>query len=456
MKRSTLPFVFALVAIACHDSVGPSPAPSPIAASITAVSNVKLTGVAGISAPELPSVVVKDESGKPLAGAKVFFTITSGGGTVTQPDGTTNSAGWAAMSSWILGKKVGINTVQATTGNLPGVTFTVDGVAGPPATLEKLAGDFQSAEPRSSVPISPLVAVKDANGNPVAGVKVTFTVVGGESSLGGASEVMSDNEGTAAVGTWTLGDTGVYSLNASVPGLSPVFFTAIVVQPCGFVSLLPAADAVSAELVESDCAGDADRFADYYTVKVDTAGAYSFSETSNSFGTALTLRSISGLPIAENNDSSGSARNSTFKALLLPGIYVLKVSSSAPKAVGGYKISWSATEPPVTCEEIFIVPGVDVSSYMTESDCLEPATIFTRHYRMYLRAGVSVSVTEDSGYETGYLSLDNIAGDEVALGESEWPYGTSLLFTPQSSGYYLLKVGYGDSRTIGQFSFSVR
>ena len=74
--------------------------------------------------------------------------------------------------------------------------------------------------------VCPAVRVLDARGRPVAFVDVTFSVTSGGGSLTGATQV-TDRNGIATVGSWTLGPkNGANSLLATVAGLPPVAFTA--------------------------------------------------------------------------------------------------------------------------------------------------------------------------------------------------------------------------------------
>src|SRR5205807_782129 len=80
----------------------------------------------------------------------------------------------------------------------------------------------------SAVPIPPAVIVKDASGNPIAGVSVTFAVAPGNGTITGPSQT-TDATGIAAVSSWTLATTaGANTLTATSAGLtgSPVTFTA--------------------------------------------------------------------------------------------------------------------------------------------------------------------------------------------------------------------------------------
>jgi hypothetical protein len=108
---------------------GDASGPGKVATTLTAHSATSLTGPPETQVMELPSVLVSDASGNPLAGAPVTFTVTSGGGTVTGGSETTNSSGIATVGSWTLGTDAGANTLSAATGSLPVITFTACGTA---------------------------------------------------------------------------------------------------------------------------------------------------------------------------------------------------------------------------------------------------------------------------------------------------------------------------------------
>jgi len=66
------------------------------------------------------------------------------------------------------------------------------------------AGNGQSATAGTNVSIAPSVIVKDAYGNAVSGVSVTFAIGSGGGSLTGGSAT-TNSAGIATVGSWTLG-----------------------------------------------------------------------------------------------------------------------------------------------------------------------------------------------------------------------------------------------------------
>lgn len=95
----------------------------------------------------------------------------------------------------------------------------------------------QQAEAGSNVPLPPSVAVFDADGNPLAGVAVTFAVVSGGGSATRVDQV-TNAAGTATVGSWTMGPSvGPNSMTATVPGLQPVSFTATAIPASYAITL---------------------------------------------------------------------------------------------------------------------------------------------------------------------------------------------------------------------------
>ena len=200
------------------------------AASVAVNGGDNQSAPAGSQVPIAPSVVVRDAHGNPVAGAQVLFAVTGGGGSVLGAIAATNPSGVAVVGSWTLGATPGPNTMSATVAGLSPVTFSATGTGGGgvPTTMTANGGMSQAALPGSPVATPPSVIVRGAGNLPVPGVTVTFAVIGGGGSITGATAV-TDGNGIAAVGSWTLG-AGANCLNASVAegGVSgnPVAFAA--------------------------------------------------------------------------------------------------------------------------------------------------------------------------------------------------------------------------------------
>jgi len=182
------------------------------------------TAAAGSTLPTNPSVLVKDQFGNAVPGFSVTFAVTTGGGAVTGGNATTNASGIATVGSWQLGNSTGSNSLTATVGALPVLTFTATSVAGTPKNIARLSPASQS-DTIGATAGTDSVLVTDQLGNPVSGVTVTWGI-GGAGSLTPFSG--STNASGIAKATRILGTTpGTVTDSALATGLtgSPVTFT---------------------------------------------------------------------------------------------------------------------------------------------------------------------------------------------------------------------------------------
>ena len=126
-------------------------------------------------------------------------------------------------------------TLVATLGTLPSATSAPFDIIGVAAQIAVQAGDGQTANVSSAVPIPPAVVVRDQFGSPVPGWSVTFAVASGGGSVTGANAT-TNTSGIATVGSWTLGSSpGSNTLTATASGSgiagNPVTFTATAAGP---------------------------------------------------------------------------------------------------------------------------------------------------------------------------------------------------------------------------------
>jgi hypothetical protein len=158
---------------------------------------------------------VTDQQGDPLPDASVSW--------------SSSDAGVASVTSTGLVTAVRTGSAQVTAAAGSAAAVAEVTVAQTPAQLQKISGDGQFAVAGQPVATPPSVLVLDANGNPVADVSVAFEVVSGRGRITSASRVTNSN-GIAQVGSWTLGSKGSNELRASVTGGgisgNPATFTA--------------------------------------------------------------------------------------------------------------------------------------------------------------------------------------------------------------------------------------
>ena len=200
-----------------------SPGP---AASIAVGVGDGQSATTNTAVPVPPSVFVRDGYGNGVPAVPVTFTATVGGGLVTGSPVTTTSSGEATIGSWILGPTPGPNSLTATVAGVGSVSVQATGVAAVPAAITKTAGDNQTTEVGTSVSVLPQVRVTDSGGNPIPAIEVMFSISSGGGAVTGGT-VLTDGDGRATVGSWTLGTTaGPNALEAATVGLPVLNFSA--------------------------------------------------------------------------------------------------------------------------------------------------------------------------------------------------------------------------------------
>ena len=196
------------------DPIDPGPEPDPPAALAIQAGDGQ-TATTGTSVADPLVVRVTGRSGAALAGIRVGFAVTGGGGRVQFPTATTDSDGLASPGRWTLGA-AGPQELRATVEGLQPVTFTATAI-GIPAAVEAVAGRGQQAFVGTEVAVAPAVRVTAADGTPVPGVRVSFATGPGARVAGADSLTSAD--GRASAGSWTLGTAPeVHWLEARVDG----------------------------------------------------------------------------------------------------------------------------------------------------------------------------------------------------------------------------------------------
>jgi adhesin/invasin len=199
-----------------------SPGPS---ASLQVVSGDQQSALANRALAQPIVVRSLDQFGNSVPNAMISFSVQSGGGNLAVTADTTNAQGEAQLSGWTLGSIPGPNTVLAAVPGTPAsVVLTAIGLKAP-GRIVKVAGDSQVVVAGSQLPVDPVAQVLDTQDQPMAGVEVSFQIIGGQGSLS-ASKDTSDANGLVSVG-WQVGTIAEAStLAASVSGVASATFRA--------------------------------------------------------------------------------------------------------------------------------------------------------------------------------------------------------------------------------------
>lgn len=191
-------------------------------AKLMLVSGGGQSGVVATALPQPIMVSAKDAYGNLVAGASVSFSDGSPHGTFSANPVTTGSNGRASVNYTLPSKAMSIS-ISASPSSPP-LTVSEKSVAGPPASVNYVSGNKQSAQPNSPLPNPLVVAVKDQYGNLVAGATVTFSDNNAGGTFPNNGVVTTASNGRASVTYTTGSNAGTVSISATVSGLSPIFF----------------------------------------------------------------------------------------------------------------------------------------------------------------------------------------------------------------------------------------
>jgi hypothetical protein len=332
-----------------------------VATSIAAASSIVLPALPGTDVTQHPSVLVRDETGAPLVGAPVTFTVTSGAGTITGGNATTDASGIATVGSWAIGSASVVNTLSVTSGTLTPVVFT-SCAAVTHALESSSSGDLANIDcPLPDGTFIDFYAVTI----PTGGTYVfdqsstsfdTFlyllgfsgTVIGVNDDL---STTVSNSRVTAIVpaGTYVLAansfdqnEFGAYSL-ASATSTTPV-------TNCDDVFVLPGI--VTPQRLElTDCSTNAGSPStgfpfDQYAIFLNPGQTITVTMTSTPVDTYLEMRFAStGALVVSNDDIDGTTKNSriTYKVPVLSvstaGFYIITAASRVAGVFGDYTLT---------------------------------------------------------------------------------------------------------------------
>ena len=338
--------------VALQLSCGDSSGPGVVAASIAANSSTTLLAAPGTQVGEVPSVVVRDASGNALAGVTVNFAVTSGGGSVTGGHAVSNSAGEAHVTSWTLGANPGTNTLTATTGSLPAVTFIAQG-ADPCATAAPHTfgttsngalstsdcdfgdGSFIDFYSLSIPTAGTYLFTQSANFDTYLFLIAGGSVVGENHNIGTLNT--SVVKAILPAGPFIL---GANSLRPNVTGtytLASAGTTAEVTN-CEDVFTVPGISSDQA-LQSSDCSSNG-ILADDYFIFLVAGRAITVSMSSTAVDSYLELFADGSTPAASNDNIDGTTQNARIGYTApATGYYLIRARTLTAGATGAYTLA---------------------------------------------------------------------------------------------------------------------
>jgi adhesin/invasin len=292
---------------------------------LAGVSGDGQTGVAGTMLAAPLVVRVTDAFGNPIEGVPITWTPDVG--SVSATSTTTDGEGLTSVTR-TLGPTAGAQTTLASAEGLAGspVTFNHTVTAGNPSGVLIVSGNNQTAAPSTTLPEDLVVAVVDADSNPVVAAAVTWVVTAGGGTLAPTTGT-TDANGRAAT-KWTLGaSAGTNTAQAIVSGVGQAEFTAT--AAAGTASVIRVVSG-------NDQTGQAGtRLASELVVQVLDAGENPVSGVPVTWTVASGGGSVS--PASATTGADGQASTAW---TLGPGTGSQRVSASAP---GAGSVQFNAT-----------------------------------------------------------------------------------------------------------------
>jgi hypothetical protein len=195
-----------------------------------------------------PGLIAAGEEAVVVNGVATFSNLVMLG-----PTGGNMRLGFQLFEDGVAAEEVGV------------VADTFRLMTGPPTSITPLPPTEFTGAPGQLVSPSPSVLLRDASGNVVAGVPVTFSIFLGEGRITGPVESVTDAQGVATVSGWVFGLPGQNELRAaaSTPtGPAPVQvveFTALVSSNPGMLRIRltgsPAGSTARVRVLKTSAAG---------------------------------------------------------------------------------------------------------------------------------------------------------------------------------------------------------
>ena len=330
-----------------------------------------------------------------------------------------------------------------------------------PTSIEANSSTTITAPAGTAALERPSVIVRDEAGNPLAGVTVVFTVTGGDGSVTGATEI-TGGTGVATVAGWTLGQTATTNtVDATVNGLPAVTFTANAGNPCQVTPTYSVGAPGQGKLSLADCQVSDGSFVDFYRVTIPAMGMYQFNQTSSVFNSYLLLLTTDFHVIAQNDDADNTSHNSSVRAILPPGDFLVGANSLNGREVGAYDLtSVSLAQQQVSnCEDMFTVPGITTDQTLQTTDCNQSG-VYSDDFIIFLSSGQTITVTMTSSAIDPYLELYALQGSAILVASNDDADATtknsSITYTATGLGYYFVKARTTTVGTTGAYTLTIQ
>lgn len=279
------------------------------------------------------------------------------------------------------------------------------------ASVTGIAGDSQIAPTGAPLEFPLSFTTLGSDGQPLQGVHVSWSVTPAGNAAFNPSSSVSDVNGQAATAVTVGRDTGVITIQATVPGVSPVVYHALVLNPCSYTTPYTFGQTINAALSSFDCNfGNRGWYYDFYELDLPLGQqSIRISMQSSSFDTYIDFFDAGGPFVAFDDDIVlGVTQNSQLDIILPGSNYVIGANSFNQLTTGPYSITTSVRPAALNgCRQVWVTQGVTVSDSITASDCAD-STASPHHYdvaRIFVRDTSLLTIAAQSGAINPTLAL---------------------------------------------------
>jgi hypothetical protein len=340
-----------------------------------------------------------------------------------------------------------------------------DGATGPSASsVTGVAGDSQVAPTGAALQFPLSFLVLGSSGQPLPGVSVRWSVTPAGRATFSPPTSTSNSLGEVTTNV-TVGVTpGEVVIQATVPGVQPVIFHALVLNPCQYAASYTIGASVNGTLAASDCHQGGDYFTDFYefTVAVQQGVTATMSAT---FDAWLDAYRGSGPQMAANNDAAPGTTNAQVQLIVAAGTYVLAPNSRLENISGAYTLT-SAVRPQTLsgCSQVWGTANITITDNIATTDCRDSTAAgisYADLIGIIAFPNDTIRLTERSAAMDPRLTLYRVddALGFVFVASNDGSAATTtdafIQFAVTVRGVYVVEIGSADSAGTGAYTLSI-
>lgn len=285
------------------------------------------------------------------------------------------------------------------------------------ASVTAVSGDSQVAPTGAQLAFPLSMVLLGSGGTPVQGVSVTWSASPANGVTFAPATSTSDANGTVST-TVTAGTTpDTVTISATVPGVQPVVFHALVVNPCLYLTPASVGQTINGALATTDCNYQNHGFYyDFYILSLPTAVQQSLRITMNSaaFDSYVDLWNAQGPYVAFDDDQVLQQIQNSQLDIIFPGDdYIIGANSFDQFQTGAYSLAVASRPATLNgCRQVWVTRGVSVSDGISAADCADSAAQ-PHHYDVARIIGLTntvLTMSVHSAVMNPAIALYSVAG----------------------------------------------